>query len=100
VSVDEYATHVSANSTKTAYIDRRDWNDLLPRAFKDWAWIFDQGNVDNAGEATSGEIVSIISRTVITVANEHAAVGFWGEFFSLGIINPQVGGGYKSLEVK
>jgi hypothetical protein len=31
--VDEYATHVSANSTKTTYIDPRDWIDLLPRAF-------------------------------------------------------------------
>jgi hypothetical protein len=30
-SVDEYATHVYANSTKTAYIDPRDWIDLLSR---------------------------------------------------------------------
>jgi hypothetical protein len=35
VSVDEYATHAYANSTKTAYIDPRDWIDLLPRAFSD-----------------------------------------------------------------
>jgi hypothetical protein len=34
-SVDEYATHVYANSTKPAYIDPRDWIDLLPRAFSD-----------------------------------------------------------------
>ena len=34
-SVDEYATHVSAHSTKPAYIDPRDWIDLLPRAFND-----------------------------------------------------------------
>jgi hypothetical protein len=30
-----YATNVSANLTKTAYIDPRDWIDLLPRAFND-----------------------------------------------------------------
>jgi hypothetical protein len=34
-SVDEYATLVCANSTKTATIDPRDWIDLLPRAFND-----------------------------------------------------------------
>jgi hypothetical protein len=34
-SVDEYATPVSANSTKPAYFDTRDWIDLLPRAFND-----------------------------------------------------------------
>jgi hypothetical protein len=34
-SVDEYATLVYANSTKTAYIDPRDWNDLLRRAVND-----------------------------------------------------------------
>jgi hypothetical protein len=34
-SVDEYATHVYANSTKTSYIDPRDEIDLLPRAFND-----------------------------------------------------------------
>jgi hypothetical protein len=34
-TVDEYATLVSANSTKPAYIDPRDWIDLLPRAFND-----------------------------------------------------------------
>jgi hypothetical protein len=34
-SVDEYATHVYANSTKTACIDPRGWIDLLPRAFND-----------------------------------------------------------------
>jgi hypothetical protein len=34
-SVDEYATLVSANKAKTAYIDPRDWIDLLPRAFYD-----------------------------------------------------------------
>jgi hypothetical protein len=34
-SVDEYATHVYANSTEPAYIDPRDWIDLLPRAFND-----------------------------------------------------------------
>jgi hypothetical protein len=33
--VDEYATHVYAISTKTAYIYPRDWIDLLPRAFND-----------------------------------------------------------------
>jgi hypothetical protein len=32
-SVDEYATHVFAHSTKTANIDPRDWIDLFPRAF-------------------------------------------------------------------
>jgi hypothetical protein len=34
-SVDEYATQVYANSAKTAYIDPRDYIDLLPRAFND-----------------------------------------------------------------
>jgi hypothetical protein len=34
-SVDKYATLVSANSTKTVYIDPRDWIDLLPRALND-----------------------------------------------------------------
>jgi hypothetical protein len=34
-SVDEYATHVYASSTKTAYIDPRDLIDLLPGAFND-----------------------------------------------------------------
>jgi hypothetical protein len=34
-NVDEYATHVYANSTKPAYIDPRVWIDLLPRAFSD-----------------------------------------------------------------
>jgi hypothetical protein len=34
-SVDEYGTHVYANSTKTAYIDPRDRIDLLARAFND-----------------------------------------------------------------
>jgi hypothetical protein len=34
-SVDEYATLVYANSTKTAYLDPRDYIDLLPRAFND-----------------------------------------------------------------
>ena len=33
--MDEYATHVSTNSTKPAYIDPRDLIDLLPRAFND-----------------------------------------------------------------
>jgi hypothetical protein len=33
--VDEYASHVSANSTKPAYIDPRDLIDLLPRALND-----------------------------------------------------------------
>jgi hypothetical protein len=32
-SLDEYATHVYDDSTKTAYIYPRDWIDLLPRAF-------------------------------------------------------------------
>jgi hypothetical protein len=32
-SVDEYATYIYANSTKTAYIDPREWIDLLRRAF-------------------------------------------------------------------
>jgi hypothetical protein len=27
--------HVNTNSTKTEYIDPRDWIDLLPRAFND-----------------------------------------------------------------
>jgi hypothetical protein len=35
VSVDEYAMPLSANSTKPAYIDPRDWIDLIPRAFND-----------------------------------------------------------------
>jgi hypothetical protein len=34
-SVGEYATHVSPNSTTTAYIDPREWIDLLPRAVND-----------------------------------------------------------------
>jgi hypothetical protein len=34
-SVEEYATHVFAISTKTAFIDPRDYIDLLPRAFND-----------------------------------------------------------------
>jgi hypothetical protein len=34
-SVDEYATHVSAKSTKPAYIDPRDMIDLLPRVFNE-----------------------------------------------------------------
>jgi hypothetical protein len=34
-NVDEYATPISANSTKTAYIDPRGCIDLLPRAFND-----------------------------------------------------------------
>jgi hypothetical protein len=34
-SVDQYATHVSASSTKTAYIIPRDWIDLPPRAVND-----------------------------------------------------------------
>jgi hypothetical protein len=35
-SVEEYATHVLSNSTKTAYIDPRDWIDLIPTiAFND-----------------------------------------------------------------
>jgi hypothetical protein len=34
-NVDEYATHVYANLTKTAYIDPQDWIDLLTRAFND-----------------------------------------------------------------
>jgi hypothetical protein len=34
-SVDEYATPLSAHSTKPAYIDPSDWIDLLPRAFND-----------------------------------------------------------------
>jgi hypothetical protein len=34
-SVDEYATHVYANSAKTAYIDQRDYIGLIPRAFDD-----------------------------------------------------------------
>jgi hypothetical protein len=33
--VDEYATHVYANLSKTAYIDPGEWIDLLPRAFND-----------------------------------------------------------------
>jgi hypothetical protein len=34
-NVDEYATHVFANSTKTAYIDPCGWNDVLPGAFNE-----------------------------------------------------------------
>jgi hypothetical protein len=34
-SVNEYATDVYANSTKTAYIDPRDWIDLLSSAYND-----------------------------------------------------------------
>jgi hypothetical protein len=34
-SVDEYATHVFPNSTKTAHIDPRDCIDSLPRAFNE-----------------------------------------------------------------
>jgi hypothetical protein len=34
-SVNEYATHVYVDSTKTAYIDPPNWIDLLPRAFND-----------------------------------------------------------------
>jgi hypothetical protein len=34
-AVDEYATHEYTNSTKTGYIDPREWIDLLPRAFSD-----------------------------------------------------------------
>jgi hypothetical protein len=34
-SVNKYATPIFAVSIKTAYIDPRDWIDLLPRAFND-----------------------------------------------------------------
>jgi hypothetical protein len=34
-SLEEYATHVFANSTKTVHVDPRDGIDLLPKSFND-----------------------------------------------------------------
>jgi hypothetical protein len=49
VSVDEFATHVSPQSTKTAFIDLGDYIDLLPRAFND---ILPPVNASNPGMRT------------------------------------------------
>jgi hypothetical protein len=48
-SVDGYVTHVSTNSTQTAYIEPRDWIDVLPKAFND---ILPQVNASTPGLRT------------------------------------------------
>jgi hypothetical protein len=47
----------------------------------------DEGDADNADEATSAEVMDLVVGTVITVAKEHAPMCLRGDLATLGVID-------------